>query len=60
MTAQHFLSATPPLVFLDCITHGPNTSQAMLIKGGPISALSGGRSVIFCSGIGPRSVLHVM
>ena len=52
--------ATPPLVFLDCIIHGPITSQAMLIKGGLISPLSGGRFVIFCSSIGPRSLLHVM
>ena len=39
--AQRLLSATPPLIFLDCITHGPNTSKPTLVKGGPISALSG-------------------
>ena len=46
---QRLLPAAPPLVCLVCTVHGPNTSKPMLVKGGRISALSGGRSAIFCS-----------
>ena len=33
--------------------------EPYVAKGGPISALSGGKSAIFCSSIGLRSLLHV-
>ena len=56
---QRLLSATPPLVLLVYTVQGPNTSNPTLVKGGPISALSGGKSAIFCSSIGRRSLLHV-
>ena len=39
--AWRLLSANPPMIFLDYITRGPNTSKPTLVKGGPISALSG-------------------
>ena len=56
-TPQRLLRATPPLVLLACTVQGPNTSSPTLVKGGPISALSGGKSAMFCSSIGRRTTL---
>ena len=57
---QRLLSAAPPLVCLVCTVHGLNASKPALVKGSLISALSGGRSAIFCSSIESSSLLHVM
>ena len=56
---QRLLFAASPLVRLVFTVHSQNTLKPTLVKGGPISALSGGRSAIFCSSIEPRNLLHV-